>query len=96
MLITELGFITTFLIGCSFGFACFAILIFWIQLFCKSFDAESKFFWPLFWIHQAIWVVGTCVVPADLLNDSFDKWAWPFMIYFFGSLLVMAFVKFLK
>lgn len=96
MLITELGVVVTLLIGMTLGFVGFAVLIFWIQLFSKSFSPESKSFWPVFWVHQIIWVVGVCVIPYDLLNDSFTTWAWPFMLYFFGSLAVMAIVKISK
>lgn len=96
MLVNELGFPTTILIGVTLGFIGFAILIFWVKLFFKNFDADSKFFWPLFWIHQIVWMVGVCVVPAELLNSSFDKWAWPFIIYFLGSILVMGIVKIFK
>lgn len=93
MLINELGTATTIILGLSLGFVGFAILIFWIQLFFKKFNSESKIFWPLFWINMLIWVVGVCVIPADLLNDSFNSWAWPFMIYFFGSMVVMVITK---
>lgn len=96
MLITELGFITTLLIGITLGVVGFVILAFWLQLFFKNFDSESKCFWPIFWIHQLIWVIGVCIVPYDFVNDSFSTWAWPFMIYFFGSLVVMAIVKIFK
>lgn len=93
MLVTELGLAVTLLIGATLGIVGFAILIFWIQLFSKNFSSESKCFWTLFWVHQIVWMVGVCVVPYDFLNDSFKAWAWPFMIYFFGSLAVMAIVK---
>lgn len=93
MLATELGFAVTLLIGVSLGFVGFAVLIFWISLFFKNFNSESKIFWTLFWIHQIIWMVGTCIVPYDVLNDSFKTWALPFMIYFFGSFIVMAIAK---
>ena len=93
MLINELGAATTIIIGLSLGFVGFAILIFWLQLFFKNFDSKSKIFWPLFWVHMLVWIIGVCIIPADLLNDSFSSWAWPFMIYFFGSLVVMAITK---
>ena len=93
MLINELGAATTILLGLTLGFIGFIILVFWLQLFFKYFDSESKIFWPLFWVHLLICVVGVCIIPADLLNESFDLWAWPFMIYFFGSLVVMAISK---
>lgn len=93
MLVTELGWVVTLLIGGTLGFVGFAILIFWIQLFFKNFSDESKCFWPVFWIHQIIWMIGVCVVPSDILNDSVDIWAVPFMIYFLGSIVVMAIVK---
>lgn len=96
MLVTELGFITTLLIGVTLGIVGFIILTFWIQLFNKDFDFESKFFWPLFWIHLIVWIIGTCVIPYDLVNDSFALWGWPFMIYIFGSLLIMGIVKLVK
>ena len=96
MLVTELGFAVTLLIGASLGFVGFAILIFWIQLFSKTFSSESKCFWPLFWVHQIVWMVGVCIVPYDLLNDSSETWGWPFMIYFFGSIAVMVIVKIFK
>ena len=96
MLVTELGWAVTLLIGATLGFVGFAILIFWIQLFSKNFSADSKCFWPLFWVHQITWMVGVCVVPYDMLNNSFDTWAVPFMIYFFGSIVVMAIVKILS
>ena len=96
MLIKELGTATTILLGGTLGFVSFAILIFWIQLFSDSFDSESRWFWPLFVVHILAWCVGTCVVPSDWLNDSFSTWAWPFMIYFFGSLTVMALVRIFK
>ena len=94
MLVTELGFATTILIGITLGLFGFAILFFWIQLFSRNFSEESKCFWPLFWIHQLVWMIGVCVVPADLLDSSIGVWGWPFMIYFFGSLIVMAVVNF--
>ena len=93
MLINELGAATTIIMGVSLGLVGFAILIFWVKLFFKDFDSESKAFWPLFWIHMIVWVVGVCVIPTDWLNDSFSTWAWPFMIYFFGSMIIMAIKK---
>ena len=96
MLATELGWVVTLLIGATLGFVGFAILSFWIQLFSKNFDADSKYFWPLFWVHQIVWMVGVCIMPYDILNESFSIWGVPFMIYFFGSIVVMAIVKIFK
>ena len=93
MLINELGVATTLLLGASFGFVGFAILLFWITTFFEPFDTDSKYFWLAFWIHQIIWMVGVCIVPSDWLNDHFKVWAIPFMIFYFGSLIVMAVVK---
>ena len=35
-------------------------------------------------------------MPYDILNESFGIWGVPFMIYFFGSIVVMAIVKIFK
>ncbi len=92
MLITELGVATTLLIGFSFGIVGFILLAFWIKLIFPSFNADSKLFWPLFWIHLIAWVVGFCIVPYGWLNDSVGTWGWPFMIIFLGSIFVRAIV----
>ena len=86
---------TKLLVGITLGAVGFAILAFWIQLFSKSFDEKSKCFWPLFWVHMLVWVVGVFVVPGEWINDHVDVWVWPFMIYFFGSPLVMAIARWL-
>ena len=96
MLITKLGVATTLLSGVALGFCGFAILTAWIRLFSKSFDSDSRCFWPLFWVHMLVWVVGVCVVPYDLVNDSIDTWGWPFLIYFCVSPLVIAILQHLK
>jgi len=96
MLITKLGAATTILIGIALGFISFAILLAWLDLFRISIDSKSKWFMPLFWIHMIIWTVGICVLPYSWLNDHFKVWAIPFMIYFFGSILVMFIVRMFK
>ncbi len=96
MLCEELGFATTFVIGLSLGFVGWAILAFWIDLLSNGFNAESKFYWPLCWINVAAWIIGVSVVDADWLDGAFDNWMWPFVIFFFGSLVIMAIVKIVK
>ena len=93
MLIQELGVALTLLIGAALGITGFFILCFWLSLIFKYFDAESKYFWPLFWINQIVWMVGVCILPYDWLNDNVEIWGWPFLIIVFGSLLVMGVVK---
>jgi hypothetical protein len=92
MLIQELGALLTLLIGATLGIVGFVILCFWLSLIFKCFDDESKFFWPLFWINQIVWMVGTCIIPYDWLNDNVELWGWPFMIYFLGSMIIRAIV----
>ena len=96
MLIQELGVVTTLLIGIAIGFTGFVILNFWIKLFLKNFSSETKIFWIIFWLHQIIWTTVVCVLPYEWLNDNFKIWSLPFMIYFFGSLLVIGFIEILK
>lgn len=93
MLITELGAVTTIMMGLSLGFGGFAILTFWLQLFSKTFSENSKFYWSLFWINEIVWTVGVSIISYDWLNDNFDKWAVPFMICYFGSIAAMAIAK---
>ncbi|MGI6028068.1 MAG: hypothetical protein ACOX81_01490 [Candidatus Heteroscillospira sp.] len=96
MLITELGAATTILIGLSIGFVGFAILLFWIQLFFKNFDNNSKLFLPLFYAHMVLWTAGTCVVSAEWLNDTVEIWGKAGLIFFVVSVVLMAISKISK
>lgn len=96
MFVTEFGFALALITGVSLGFVGFAILLFWIQLFNKSFDSESQSFWPLFWAHMIFWIVGTCVVSVDWLNETIGSWGWPALIFFMVSLVAMAISKISK
>lgn len=92
-MVDDLGLATTLIIGFSIGFGGFALLIGWIRLFFKSFDANSKLFWALFWINMIFWVVGALVVPMDFLDDTIHIWGKPSLVLFMLSLVVNAIVK---
>lgn len=96
MFVTEFGLALTLITGVSLGFGGFAILLFWIQLFNKDFDADSKGFWPLFWGHMIFWMAGTCVVSVDWLNETIGLWGKPVLTIFIISLVAMAVTKISK
>ena len=72
------------MIGVTFGFIGFGVLISWLELFFKNFNSESKWVMPLCLANVLIWVVGMCVIPLDYATD-FMKFG---CIYIFGSLVV--------
>jgi hypothetical protein len=90
----DLGFFTALIIGLSIGFAGYALLIFWIKLFFKSFDDTSKWFWRLFYIHMALWVVGALFVPIDFVEDTIHIWGIPCLVFFVLSIALGVIQKF--
>lgn len=94
-MIEELGLATALLIGFALGFVGYAIITFWIGLIWKDFQ-YSKWYWRLFWIHLILWIVATCVVPMDFLNDTIGVWGKPCLIFYLVSLVLMAIAKIIK
>lgn len=94
MLIQYLGAPTTIIMGVAIGFCGFAILLFWLQIFFKNLDTESKWFWRFFTVHMLFWIIGTCVVSVEWLNRTSDYWTTPALAFYIFSIIVMTISKF--
>lgn len=94
-MIGDLGLATTILIGVALGYGGYVVLSFWIGLIWKDFQ-YSDWYMRLFWVHLIIWVVATCIVPMDLIEETVGVWGKPCLIFYLISMALYAISKISK